>query len=118
MSDQADFWGRAAEGYEQEFIDPDRPGARNPLREAVAVLAAPERTAADLGCGVGPLPPFLAERFGHVVAVDFAEGMLARARERCRGLANVELLRRDLTDLAPLAGRVQVAGAAHTPAAP
>ena len=78
MSDQADSWGRAAQGYEQEFIDPDRPGARNPLRDAVAALAAPERTAADLGCGVGPLLPFLAERFGRVFAVDFAEGMLAR----------------------------------------
>ena len=114
MFDQADFWGRAAEGYEQEFIDPDRPGARNPLRDAVAALATPSRTAADLGCGVGPLLPFLAERFSRVFAVDFAEGMLDRARESCRGLSNVEFLRRDLTDLAPLAGRVDVAVAVNS----
>jgi SAM-dependent methyltransferase len=114
MSDQAHFWGRAAEGYEQEFIDPDRPGTRNPLRRAVAALASPERTAADLGCGVGPLLPFLAERFGHVFAVDFAEGMLARARQRCHGLTHVEFLRRDLTDLTPLAGRVDVAVAVNS----
>ena len=41
MSDQADFWGRAAEGYEREFIDPDRPGLRNPLRDAIAKCGAP-----------------------------------------------------------------------------
>jgi SAM-dependent methyltransferase len=115
MSDQAHFWSRAAEGYEEAFIDPDLPGVRNPLRQAVARLAGPaDRTAADLGCGIGPLLPFLAERFRRVIAVDFADGMLARARRRCAGLANVEFLRRDLTDLADLAGQVDVAVAVNS----
>lgn len=114
MSNQSNFWSRAAKDYEDEFIDPDVPGARNPLREAVAELAGRDRTAADLGCGIGPLLPFLSEHFGRVLAVDFAEGMLARARERCRGLTNIKFLHRSLTDLAPLAGQVDVAIAANS----
>ena len=40
MSDQAHHWSRAAQGYEEEFIDPYLPEVRNPLRQAVAALAA------------------------------------------------------------------------------
>src|SRR5436190_2783423 len=109
MPDQSHLWSEAAAGYEEEFIDPDQPGVRNPLRQTLAGLADRRKTAADLGCGIGPLLPFLAHHFGHVYAVDFAPGMLARAREQCRGLANVEFLQRNLTDPAPLlAGRVDV----------
>jgi SAM-dependent methyltransferase len=114
MSEQAQHWSRAAEGYEEDFIDPYLPEVRNPLRRAVADLADKRKTAADLGCGIGPLLPWLAARFGRVIAIDFAEGMLARARERCRGLANVEFRRRDLTDLGDLAGQVDVAVAVNS----
>lgn len=114
MKDQAHYWSRAADGYEQDFIDPDLPAGRNPLREAVAALASRDKTAADLGCGIGPLLPFLAEHFGQVFAVDFAEGMLARARERCRGLTNVSFHQGSLTNLVSLAGRVDVALAVNS----
>jgi SAM-dependent methyltransferase len=40
--------------------------------------------------------------------------MLERARERCQGLGNVEFLERPLTDLAPLAGEVDVAVAVNS----
>ena len=110
MPDQAEHWSRAADVYEKEFIDPYLPGVRNPLRDAIAALPdTSSQTVADLGCGIGPLLPFLAERFRRVVAVDFAEGMLQRARERCAGLGNVEFLRRSVTDLFPLHGEVDVA---------
>jgi SAM-dependent methyltransferase len=110
MPDQAEHWSRAADVYEKEFIDPYLPGVRNPLRDAVAALPdTSSQTVADLGCGIGPLLPFLAERFRRVIAVDFAEGMLQRARERSAGLGNVEFLRSSLTDLSPLHGMVDVA---------
>jgi SAM-dependent methyltransferase len=115
MSDQAHHWSRAAATYESDFIDPYRPDVRSPLLSVLTRLAGPGgKTASDLGCGIGPLLPFLAERFTAVHAVDFAEGMLARARERCRGLANVEFHHRSLTDLAPLAGRIDVAVAVNS----
>ena len=100
MTDQAHFWSNAAQGYEREFIDPYLPGVRNPLRTVLASLAGPDNPrVADLGCGIGPLLPFLARHFRSVLAVDFAEGMLRRARECCAGLDNVNFLQRSLTDL-------------------
>ena len=115
MSDQAEHWSRVADAYETEFVDPYLPEVHNPLPAALEPLAGDgSLAAADLGCGVGPLLPLLAQRFQHVHAVDFADGMLARARERCAGLGNVEFLRCALTDLAPLAGRVDVAVAVNS----
>ena len=115
MSDQAEQWSKAAATYEQDFIDPYLPGVRNPLPRALEELADPHQgTAADLGCGVGPLLPLLAKHFRRVMAVDFAEGMLQRARDHCRELSNVVFLHRALTDLTPLAGSLDVAVAVNS----
>jgi SAM-dependent methyltransferase len=114
MSEQAQHWSRAAEGYEQSFIDPYLPQVRNPLRKAIAALGDKAKSAADLGCGIGPLLPFLAEHFGRVIAVDFAEGMLARARQNCQELNNVEFHKCELTNLGDFAGKVDVAVAVNS----
>ena len=52
------------------------------------------KTVIDLGCGTGPLIPRLLERFGRVIALDFAPAMLERARERLgpERLENVSFL--------------------------
>jgi len=100
VSDQAHFWSDAARHYEQEFVDPYLPDVRNPLRAVLAELAGSDHTTvADLGCGIGPLLPFLSQHFRSVLAIDFAEGMLRRARAHCAGLSNISFLRRGLTDL-------------------
>jgi SAM-dependent methyltransferase len=115
MPDQAHFWSKVAKSYEEDFIDPYRPAVRSPLLDALRGFANPEKNViADLGCGTGPLLPFLAERFRYVFAVDFAEGMLDRARERCRGVSNVEFLQLPLTNLGRLAGQIDVAVAVNS----
>jgi SAM-dependent methyltransferase len=114
MPDQAPFWSRFAESYEKEFVDPYLPEVRSPLLDTLERLASKEQTVADLGCGTGPLLPWLAERFGRVVAVDFAAGMLERARRRCEGRANVEFVQSSLTDLSALEGRIDVAAAVNS----
>ncbi len=66
--------------YDELFLDPFARGVVNPLGDALAAVAdAPSKAVADLGCGTGPLLPSLAERFGKVIALDFAPAMLARA---------------------------------------
>jgi SAM-dependent methyltransferase len=50
----------------------------------------------------------LASNFKHVIAVDYAPASLARARRHAEGL-DVEFRRRDLRDLKPLRGRLDVA---------
>jgi SAM-dependent methyltransferase len=115
MTDQARHWSRAAEGYEQRFIDPYREGTRNPLRAALRRLSRSGRlTVADLGCGIGPLLPFLAQHFQTVYAVDFADGMLERSRQRCEGLRNVRFVQASLIDLAELEGKIDVAVAVNS----
>src|SRR5437588_12983182 len=115
MTDQAHHWSRAAESYEQDYIDPYLPDVRSPLLKTLRGLADPARkVAADLGCGIGPLLPSLAECFHKVYAVDFAEGMLARAREHCREVGNVAYLQRQLVDLSPLVGEIDVAVAVNS----
>jgi SAM-dependent methyltransferase len=115
MPDQAHFWSRAATFYEREFIDPFRPDARNPLLQVLGSIKNPhKKVIADLGCGIGPLLPYLAARFLKVLAVDFAEGMLERARSRCPDATNIEFLPHHLTDLGQLACQADVALAVNS----
>jgi len=114
MPDQAHFWSEAASRYEEDFIDPYQPDVRNPLPRALERLGQLTRTVADLGCGVGPLLPLLARSFGRVLAVDFAEGMLDRARERCQGLKNVAFHRLSFGQLGELPEQVDVAVAVNS----
>ncbi len=114
MSDQAQAWSRAAVDYESVFVDPYLPEVNSPLTGALTTLADRDRTAADLGCGTGPLLPVLAGQFQWVHAVDFAPGMLERARARVQGLGNVEFWQRRLTDLRELRGHIDVACAVNS----
>src|SRR5262245_1437822 len=118
MNDQADYWSRAARRYEEEFIDPFRPDVRNPLLREVENAVGTGHLAIDLGCGTGPLLPELARHFERVLAIDFAEGMLDRARQRCRGLTNIAFQRRSFADLSGLGTDFGLAAAAHSQTLP
>jgi SAM-dependent methyltransferase len=113
-NDQAESWSRVAERYEREFVDPYRDQVKSPLLARLERLADPKKTAADLGCGIGPLIPELAGRFRHVYAVDFAAQMLKRARERSAALTNVTFLQKRLTQLGQLEGQIDVAVAINS----
>src|SRR5213595_2760215 len=112
--DESRHWSSAAASYEDEFIDPYRSDVKNPLPRVLRRLADRGKVAADLGCGIGPLLPVLATSFGDVYGVDFAESMLARARQRCRDLQNVTLLHQSLTNLDVLAGKIDIAVAVNS----
>jgi SAM-dependent methyltransferase len=100
MPNQSEQWSKAAGSYETEFIDPYLPDIRNPLKKHLRRLGqGADKVVADLGCGIGPLLPFLSEHYRKVYAVDFAPGMIARAREAAAELANVAFLRAGLTEL-------------------
>lgn len=55
-------------------------------------------TALDVGCGSGRLACTLAQRVGHVDAVDVSEVMIATARRRCPGDDRVRWLVGDVLD--------------------
>ncbi|MDG3002526.1 class I SAM-dependent methyltransferase [Paludisphaera mucosa] len=115
--DQQRSWSRHASHYDKVFLDPYGPAVRNPLwAQLDAVEDAGSKTAADLGCGTGPLIKPLLERFGRVVALDFAPGMLAKARERLapEDRDRVTFLQRPMEELEDLAGSLDVAVAVNS----
>jgi ubiquinone/menaquinone biosynthesis C-methylase UbiE len=111
MPDQDHFWSRVAGSYEREFIDPYRADVRrNPLERVLKRLRDPERgVVADFGCGIGPLLPFLSRHFKTVYAVDFAEGMLERARQRVQDCTNVRFIQSSFTNLQMVPAPIDVA---------
>jgi ArsR family transcriptional regulator len=62
-------------------------------------LLDPDWTVGDLGCGTGPFSEALAPFVRRVIAVDASRAMLAAARRRVAGLANVELRQGELEAL-------------------
>ena len=47
--------------------------------------------ALDIGCGIGRMETALAHKLGEIHGIDVSEEMLAVARRRCAGIANVHL---------------------------
>ena len=83
LQNQDRHWSRQAAQYRELFVDPYDPNVQTPVWEALAAIPEPaNKTVADLGCGTGPLLPYLAQRFQRVIAVDFAPAMLERAIDR------------------------------------
>ena len=99
MPNQDQHWSEAAASYEAEYIDPYLPDIRNPLQATLRRLGGADKVVADLGCGIGPLVPLLADHYRTVYAVDFAAGMLERSRAAAAGRCNVEFVQASLTRL-------------------
>jgi len=117
LQNQDRHWSRHAARYDELFLDPYGPDVANPIWEALAAIPdAPNKTVADLGCGTGPLLPYLSERFNRVIALDFAPQMLKCAAERLSPLAaaRVTFLERPMHDLDDLAGQLDVAMAINS----
>ena len=64
-------------------------------------LALDGKDVLELGCGTGKNTAYLASKAGKVFALDFSEGMIARAHERLT-TSNVRFIRHDVRDLWPL----------------
>lgn len=57
--------------------------------ELIAPLMTPEMTVVDLGCGIGRVALYVAQRCQTLWAVDASPGMLSMARQRLSGRDNV-----------------------------
>ena len=109
MTDPRDAAG-VASAYDRwaGSYDADRNATRDLDAEVVrrAPLALAGRDVLELGCGTGKNTVWLAERARTVTALDFSDGMLARARERldAAGAAHVRLVRHDVREPWPAPG--------------
>jgi SAM-dependent methyltransferase len=107
-------WSRHAAHYDQVFLDALHPGVENPMMAALDAVPDPgSKTVADLGCGTGPLLPYLAGRFQSVIAIDFAPAMIQKAKARLRreggDQARVTFYTRAMHELDDLEGAIDVA---------
>jgi SAM-dependent methyltransferase len=117
LQNQDRHWSRHAARYDDLFVDPYDPAVESPLQNALeAIPDAANKTVADLGCGTGPLLPYLTQRFSRVIALDFAAGMLKRARERLdsEAVSRVSFLKRPMHQLDDLTGQLDVAVAVNS----
>lgn len=91
------FYTRYGDAY--DLLATRTPLVERVRRRTVAALDPdPEAVVADIGCGTGANFPRLREAVGpegSVVGVDFAPGMVARARDRAAGWPNVHVVRGD-----------------------
>src|SRR4030095_14468825 len=114
----AQAWDRIAGAYFDEISTPFQAEVVNPLLDYLDDLPGREElTVADLGCGIGNLLPFLAERFKTVVAVDFSTNMLRAAQENCVH-KNVQFSRQSLTDLSVFQGQFDLVVTVNSVLAP
>ena len=114
----AQTWDAISQDYLASVVSPFDHGTSNPLfDELLSVESASDKTVGDLGCGVGPLLPFLSEHFRNIIAVDFSPGMLRRARSGVHA-PNVAFHRADLSDLSVFSGSLDVAVAVNSVLAP
>jgi SAM-dependent methyltransferase len=65
--------------------------------ELVALLAdwdllGTDRVALDIGCGIGRIERALAKRLRHIIGIDLSPAMIAEAKRRSAGVANVDFL--------------------------
>lgn len=97
-SDVASAYNRWAASY-----DADKNTTRDldaaVVRKAMLVLEG--REVLEVGCGTGKNTVFLAEHAKAVTAMDFSEGMIARAHERI-ATSNVKFIRHDVRDAWPV----------------
>jgi SAM-dependent methyltransferase len=68
-------------------------------------VLGPDRDALEIGCGIGRIQAALAPRLRETHGIDISGNMIAAARRRCAGLANVHLSRCSGRDLAGFADR-------------
>jgi SAM-dependent methyltransferase len=114
----AEAWDRIADVYFEEISTPFQAAVKNPLLDYLDALPGREEmTVADLGCGIGNLLPFLADRFQKVVAVDFSPKMLRAAQINCPQ-DNIQFCRQSLADLSVFHGQFDVAITVNSVLAP
>ena len=98
LSDVAQAYNKWASVY-----DADKNATRDldALVMQRAGLQLADKDVLELGCGTGKNTAFLAQHARHVTAVDFAEGMIARAHQRIV-TNNVTFVKHDVRDTWPV----------------
>ncbi len=107
--DSQAFFGRVAGEWDQVRT---QLFGRDFTSAALLSLLRRDWVFADLGCGTANASELVAPVVDRVIAIDQSEAMLGAARERLRGVGNVEFVSADLSKLPIETGSVDIAVAA------
>ncbi len=96
-------WDDVAATFDEDIFSVPEHDRKQEILKRVQRYAGKDRTAADIGCGIGRTLPMLAERFGKVHATDISSECLAVAENKNACYHNVEYLHADLVSPLPFA---------------
>ena len=103
-----DFW-KQINHYDNEvfsvFADKS---AENPIFDYL-IQKQNELTVADIGCGPGNFLPFLSQQFKQVIALDYSDTLLQKAKENNAQLTNIEYKSEDMQDLSSIYNKLDIA---------
>ena len=98
------LWDAHSSGWDQIRSEPANQAQMTAVLEDFADRLPPGGTVVDVGCGTGQHAVGLALRGFHVIAIDYAPAMLARARTHARAQsATIEFREFDLNEYLPFA---------------
>lgn len=83
----ARFWNKAAKKYSASPVS-DQESYEYKL-ERTAAYFSPEDRVLEIGCGTGSTALIHAPRVSHIDALDFSEAMIDIAREKAKGVENI-----------------------------
>ncbi len=92
------FWDRIAGVYDL-FANYYNAGTHKVLCQEVVSLVSSDDVVLECACGTGMLTRHIAPACMHIVATDFSEKMLERARHKCRDYSNASFEYADILHL-------------------
>jgi SAM-dependent methyltransferase len=90
------YWDSLAHSYETEVFDMLSYDRKRLILGQIKKYGSSSKTANDYGCGPGRFLPALAENFGRVSAIDISSANIARAKNECKHLSNIDYVTGDL----------------------
>lgn len=83
-------WNKLAGRFESEACDISREESGAAVKRTFALAKLPKRAVlVDMGCGIGTFIRDYGDRFAEIHGVEYAAGILARAKQRCTNIENV-----------------------------
>jgi SAM-dependent methyltransferase len=100
------LWNCLAEDFEVAVCDVTSSSGRELAELVRRTKPNRQQTLVDAGCGIGSFVKRFGRRFGRVIAFDFADQMVRRAKQRCKAVPDVEWATMGLEDAADRIGPV------------
>lgn len=92
------FWDNVAGVYDI-FVNCVNRRTHQKLKAIVSSLIKHEDTVLECACGTGLLSAVIAPRCRQLIATDFSEKMLNKAKKNCAGFQNITFSQADITAL-------------------